>query len=116
MANTRRLIDLAVDEVQDVRDAAERLIAEIEQALAEGNLSLQVGYEIAAAARRVLREAQEGVLATERANVAELVMASLLREGKVSPKLLRQARDVQLEIAIPIMPLPPCTVEEQVTA
>lgn len=116
MANTRRHIDLAVDEVQDVRDAAERLIEDIDLALEDGEISLSEAYEIAAQSRRLLREAQEAVVATERANVAELIVASILREGTVSPKLMRQARDVQVDVAIPIVPLPPCALDESITA
>ena len=116
MANTRRHIDEAVDEVLDVRDAAEGVIRGIDRALADGIVTREEIEAIADQARRVVQEAKEAVQATERANVAELVMASMLRRGDVSPRLLRRARDVGLSVVVPFVEVAPCPMDQKKTA
>jgi hypothetical protein len=85
----RRFIDVAVDEVLDV-------LAAIDAALADGQID-------ALEAQRILREARQAAIAVERANVAELVCAAMLREGGVNPHLRRRA----LELGLPLVELEP---------
>lgn len=88
----RRLIDVAVEESLDVLDA-------IAAARADGVVTL-------AELERIAREAREAVAATERANAGELVMAAMLREGGVGPRLRRTAREVGLRL-VEIGPVDP---------
>lgn len=115
MANTARHIDLAVLEVMETEIEAEKLLRIISAAQADGEITVDESKAILAQAAEVLREAEEDVLAVERANVAELILASLLKDGTVSSYLLKKARDVGLVVAFPMVELP-ATVELRKTA
>lgn len=115
MANLPRHIDLAVAESMETEEEAQKLLRLISEAQADGQITLEESQGILAQAMEVLREATEDVLAVERANIAELVLASLLKDGKVSSHLLAKARDVGLQVAFPIVDLP-ATVDLRKTA
>lgn len=106
MGNTRRHIDRAVDEAMETQEDAQELTRVVDEALSDGEITLDEAKRIQQQALEVLRDANEVVKATERANVAELVLGSLLKDGRVSPRLLRLARDVDLELVVPLVALP----------
>lgn len=103
MANSNRHIDLAVQEAMEAEDAAIELLSVIGSALADGVVTQEEALVIRDHAARVQREAYDVVIATERANVAELLMASLIRDGKPSRKLIDRARDVGVHVAYPVL-------------
>ena len=105
MANQPRHIDLAVEDALQTREEAEKLIRQIDKALEDDTVSPEEALAILHQAKEVLREAHEVVIATERANVAELVTASVLKTGQASPYLLKRARDCGLAVAMPVMPV-----------
>lgn len=103
MANSCRHIDLAVCEAMETQDAAGALQDVIAEALADGVVTPEEALRIRDHAATVYREASEVVTAVERANVAELLIVSIIRDGKPSPKLLVRARDVGLDVAYPLL-------------
>ena len=105
MANQARHIDLAVEDAMQTREEAEKLIRQIDKALEDDTVTPEEALAILHQAKEVLREAHEDVIATERANVAELVTASVLKSGQASPYLLKRARDCGLAVAMPVMPV-----------
>ena len=85
---SRRRADFAIDQAQDVRDEAQALVDAIDEALLDDTLTPEEVREIVSRAKRVFREAEEVVVATEWTSVGELgAVAKLTGRGSANAEI-----------------------------
>jgi len=100
MARDRRLIDVAVEDTMDTRLAVERLKGLLATALTDGRIDPAERIQLLTSLSTLEQLAAAAVSATERANIAELVSASMLRSGGVNRYLRKQAEAAGLPIVM----------------
>lgn len=85
MANRGPMTNRVAEEALDVRDEAQKLIDEIDAALADGEVSPEEALAVLRRARSVHREANEAYQLAEETNDATLAALCVLRGGAVDP-------------------------------
>lgn len=98
-SNERRAV-WAIGEAQDVRDAANTLALVADAALADGDVTPAEARRMVTQTRRVLREAQESLLAAEWTDAGERgAVAQLAPSPATEPRWRRYEREIAQEAA-----------------
>jgi hypothetical protein len=105
-----RLARIAVQETEDVEDAAMALIRDLRRALSDGAVTTEEAFAILERADYVREQAREAVVAAIRTDVGELVAAAQLTGEPLPDYTRRQAREVGLD-PVRVFPTVPEPVE-----